>query len=134
MEYDANLRAVLGCYAIGTGPLDIGTTVSFLGLPGGRSFDRQFYRYSDIVNRKIIALSSEIIDEALCDEISLTISEKLKNKYNDDEIKVYVHNFLQTTAIFQMKYALLVLYAVTTWAGTKEELVRYIQVYQDMVS
>ena len=51
-EYSLNLKCILGGYMIGTGAGDIATLISMMGICGGASFDRQFYRSGKYVHEK----------------------------------------------------------------------------------
>ena len=94
LDFALNIRAMLSAFYVGTGGYDIGGTASFLGIPGGRSFERAFHRHSDVVHNVILRECETIMDEAMNGEIIATIKEKLKGSYTDFEIEKYANNFI----------------------------------------
>ena len=42
MDAEVNICAALSSFFIGTGGKDIGAVASFLGIPGGHNWERQF--------------------------------------------------------------------------------------------
>ena len=49
---EVNLRSMFSTYYLGTGPVDIGNALSFLGLPGGHAYCTNYYRNMEEVNKK----------------------------------------------------------------------------------
>ena len=74
-EYQINVRYILGAFMIGTGVSDIGRLLMMTGVNVGGSFERPFYRSASFVQRKIINRCKLIVEEALREEIILTIEE-----------------------------------------------------------
>ena len=72
-EWSLNLKYILGGYMIRNGAGDISKLISMMGIHGGRSFNRQFYRSGKFVYQKILARCRKIVHASLLDEISLTI-------------------------------------------------------------
>ena len=44
-RYQINMRMALAYFPLGTGGADIGAAACFLGIPGGRSWERIFHRH-----------------------------------------------------------------------------------------
>ena len=42
VDYEINLRAMMAAFYCGTGAADIAKAISFLGLPGGKSWEKLF--------------------------------------------------------------------------------------------
>lgn len=89
-----NIRAILGLFYIGTGHVDNGKPLSFLGIPGGPLWHNTFYSNSEIANAGIITLCRDIIGVALKLETAAIIREKLGVKCLPQEIEKYVNNFI----------------------------------------
>ena len=93
-ETEENLRAIFASFYVGTGGQDVGSILTFLGVPGGHSWHNIFHKNSETVNRRIIELCEVIVEEGLKMEIRAEIEAKLKGKYTSDEIDVYIQNFI----------------------------------------
>ena len=50
LSNEVNLRSMLSTYYLGTGPVDIGNALSFLGLPGGHAYCTNYSRNMEEVN------------------------------------------------------------------------------------
>ena len=48
-ELELNLRAIIGAFMIGTGGSDVGKLMTMMGVTGGKSFERAFYRSATFV-------------------------------------------------------------------------------------
>ena len=81
------MRALLASYYVGTGGLDIGLFHSIMGITGGESWERSYSRHSHKVCKRILKVVKGIMDEALVEEINLTIAAKLKGKKSESEIE-----------------------------------------------
>ena len=86
-------------YYLGTGPIDIGNFLSFLGLPGGHAYCTDYYRNMDDVNKKLMDVCSEIVNEGLGAEIKATIKMKLEGIYTQELIGVYIQNFFTNSGL-----------------------------------
>ena len=42
VDYEINLRAILGAFMVGTGSSDVAKVITTMGIGGGASFERQF--------------------------------------------------------------------------------------------
>ena len=92
LDYEINIRAVLSCFYHGTGTSDIGSGVSFLGVPGGLLFDRTANNHSEYVNSQISSVCQAIIKEGLTSKIKTIIKHRLVNEYSEEEIDVHIHH------------------------------------------
>ena len=86
MDYVVNIRASIASFYVGTGGLNISLVNSAQGIEGGENWERNFSRYSPIVFKAILKVVSDVIGEALKEEITLTIAEKLEGKYSVSKI------------------------------------------------
>ena len=75
VSFDLNIRAILGSFMIGTGGHDVGKLLTMMGIPGGSSFERGFYRHGQHVHDRIIKRCRAIIDRSLRDELKTTVTE-----------------------------------------------------------
>ena len=87
LESEINLRAMMSAYYAGTGGSDIGNVSAFLGIPGGKSFERTYHRHSPSMTKHIMKVAEDAMLGALNDEIEASIREKLDGEMDDDEIK-----------------------------------------------
>jgi hypothetical protein len=85
-DYSLNLKCILGGYMIGTGAGDIATLISMMGICGGSSFDRQFYRSGKYVHERILLRCRKIVRSSLLEEVSSTIEQKYESVWEEDEI------------------------------------------------
>lgn len=88
VDYEINLRAMMTAFYCGTGAADIAKVGSFLGLPGGKSWEKSFSNYSPKMCKLITSVVNGVVANSLKAEIEATIREKLNDeKYTDNEIK-----------------------------------------------
>ena len=80
-------------FYLGTGGYNIGAMACFLGLPGGRSWERTFHRHSKKIHTKIISVTNSIMAKAFEDEVIATIREKLKDELENDEIEEIIQKY-----------------------------------------
>ena len=80
LSYELNLRAILAAYMIGTGGFDISQVMTMVGVEGGSSFERQFYRSGSYVHDVVMEVCMNVVDGALREEMVVTAEEKLKDK------------------------------------------------------
>ena len=94
LNYELNVRAIMASFYCGTGGNDIAKAASFLGVPGGKSWERSFSRHSPQVSSIIGEVTTKLIDTALIDEIKATLVEKLKGSDHDREkvITAFLNN------------------------------------------
>lgn len=64
-----NTRAALSSFYIGTGGQDVASVANFLGVPGGRNWEREFTRKSPRLAKAIIDTVNGIVEASLLDEI-----------------------------------------------------------------
>ena len=96
VDYEINLRAMMAAFYCGTGAADIAKAISFLGLPGGQSFERSFSNHSPKLCKLITSVVDEIVKMSLVAEIEATFEEKLQcEKYTYDEIKKATKAFFE---------------------------------------
>ena len=74
--YDINLRVLLFSYYIGTGAMYIGYLANFLGIPDGSTYRRSHHRHVNSINKVILDLGQNTFDEALVEEVKMTMKEK----------------------------------------------------------
>ena len=88
IDYEINLRAMMAAFYCGTGAADIAKAISFLGLPGGKSFERSFSNHSPKMCKLITSVVNGVVRSSLKAEIEETIREKLNDeKYTHEQIK-----------------------------------------------
>ena len=88
IDYEINLQAMMAAFYCGTGAADIAKAVSFLGLSGGKSFERSFSNRSPKMCKLITSVINGLVRNSLKAEIEETIREKLNDeKYTNEEIK-----------------------------------------------
>ena len=97
LNYDTNIRACLAAFYIGTGGYDIGSVASFLGVPGGRSFERTFHRHSRTLHSTIMGICKDVMKDAFYDEVAATIRDKFGEKYSNEEIEKYTDDMKNET-------------------------------------
>ena len=88
---------MMSSFYIGTGCEDIGGVISFMGLPGGKSFARSVAAKSEDMNKELIAVCKEVVTEGLQMEIAETIREKLEGKYTKSQIEKFIVNYNNKT-------------------------------------
>ena len=71
---------------IGTGGSDVGKLMTMMGVTGGRSFKRSFYRSATFVQKKILKRCRVIVNTALREEINLTIEDLYEDNMNEEEL------------------------------------------------
>ena len=69
IDYEINLRTILGAFMVGTGLSDIGKVLIIMGIGGGASFERRYYRMGQYVHERILRRRRNIIKESLNEEI-----------------------------------------------------------------
>ena len=93
----------MAVYYNGVGPRDIGNTLSFLGVPGGRTFHNLFYESMDSHTETMQKELQIIVDEGLQQEIVSTIKFVLANDYSEAEIKEYIKPFNANSSLIPHK-------------------------------
>ena len=93
MDYSVNLRSVLSSFYVGTGGLYIGLINSSQGIQGSENWEKTFTRLSPLVCKSILEVVNETIDDALKEEVTLTIAEKLNGKYSASEITSFTQKY-----------------------------------------
>ena len=93
LRYQINLRTVLTAFYIGTGGYDIGSIACFLGINGGRSWERSFHRHSETIHSVILETTKEILDNAFLGEVEATIRDECNGKFDDDEINKFITSY-----------------------------------------
>ena len=78
MDYSVDIWAVVSSFYVGAGGLDIGLINSAQGIEGGENWEKTFTRHSPLVCKAIIKVVDRTIADALREEITLTISAKLR--------------------------------------------------------
>ena len=86
LESEINIRAIMSAYYTGTGGFDIGNVTAFLGIPGGKSWERTYHRHSPSMAKHIIQVANDSMGGALNEEIKATIREKLEGIYEKEKI------------------------------------------------
>ena len=71
---------------IGTGGSDVGKLMTMMGVTGGRSFKRSFYRSATFVQKKILKRCRVIINTVLREEINLTIEDLYEDSMDEEEL------------------------------------------------
>ena len=66
------------------------------GISGYSSWERKFYRGSPVVAKVIWNVCGNIIEEALKAKINITVHEKLKDKFSQNQINELLTQFHQT--------------------------------------
>ena len=82
-DHEINLQAMIASYYLGKGFKDVENTISFLEVPGGKSWSRSFHDNMEILNENFIQLYEIFIKEGFSAEISATIHVKLLNKFTN---------------------------------------------------
>ena len=87
VDYEINLRAMMAAFYCCTGGADIAKAVSFLGVPGGKSWEKAFTRHSPKMCDIISFVVNIVIIKSLEEEIRIIIREKLvKSKYTNEQM------------------------------------------------
>ena len=96
LESEVNIRAMISAYCTGTGGFDIGNVTVFLGISGGKSWERTYHRNSPSMTKHIMKVADDAMRDALKEEIELTIIAKLEGKMDkkkiDEAIKAWFAN------------------------------------------
>ena len=87
LSYDLNLKAIVAGYMIGTGGFDMSRVIMMMGIDGGYSFERQFYRSGSYVYEVVMKVCDEVVGEALREEMVVTMEENLKDKLDSATIE-----------------------------------------------
>ena len=80
-------------FYLGTGGYDIGAMACFLGIPGGRAWERTFHWHSAKIHTTIMSVTERILENSFEEEVIATIRGKLKDKYTSEEIAEFVTKF-----------------------------------------
>ena len=104
MTNESNVRTALATYYMGVGPRDIGNSLGFYGIPGGHSFHGLYYENMDEINKNVMEVCEEIVQEGLLEEIKCQIKKQLGDKYTAEEVIQYTHNFLWRQDLYLPKY------------------------------
>ena len=75
MDYNANIRAVLASFYVGTGGLDVASINSIQGIEGRKTWEQTFSRHSKGVCKAILNVVDQSISDALQEELDLTFAE-----------------------------------------------------------
>uniref|UniRef100_A0A7S0C7E0 Mutator-like transposase domain-containing protein n=1 Tax=Proboscia inermis TaxID=420281 RepID=A0A7S0C7E0_9STRA len=59
LESEINIRAMMSAFYIGTGGFDIGNVTAFLGIPGGKSWERTYHRHSSSMTKHIMKVAED---------------------------------------------------------------------------
>ena len=102
LSYELNLRAILVGYMIGTGGFDISRVMTMIGIEGGSSFERQFYRSGSYVHEVVMGVCKDVVDEALREEMVVTTEEKLKDQLDSAAIENLKDNIKKTMTYMQL--------------------------------
>ena len=81
-----NITSIIASFYAGTGGLDIGLVNPAQGIECGENWEMKFHRYSPIGCKSMLKVVNNVLGEALKEEITLTITEKLEGKYSASEI------------------------------------------------
>ena len=81
-------------FCCGTGPYDVAKAVLFLGIPGGKSWERSFSRHSPYISSIITEIATQLVDTTLIDEIRATLKDKLKESDHNNQkvITAFLNN------------------------------------------
>ena len=90
---ELNTRALLSSFFIGSGGQDIGSVANFFGFPGGKSWERFFSRKSKKVQKLIIGIVDQILNDSLANEVIAKIRVLLKGKATEEEIDENINFF-----------------------------------------
>ena len=94
MEFGVNARAMMSSFYGGNGGVDIVNIGSFFGVPGGKSWERDFSRHSSSMCKLITLVISEVMDTSLKDEIIVTIADKLEGM-TKDEVEIVTKSYFE---------------------------------------
>jgi len=93
-RYQLNIRVALASFYLDTGGYDIGALTFFLGIPGGRSWERTFHRHSELIHDTVMYVADDIIKKVYDEEIAAKIRKELKDdEYTEVEINEFVTAF-----------------------------------------
>ena len=117
------MRALLASYYVGTGGLDIGLFHSIMGITGGESWERSYSRHSHKVCKRILKVVKGIMDEALVEEINLTIAAKLKGKKSESEIEDLTSRYHKKIKLVLTMWTTYESLSPSIWDGRRKERV-----------
>ena len=89
---------MLASFYTGKGGIDIAKKM-ISGISRGSSWERNFSRGSPVVAKVIHTVFSDIILEALKDEINVTVYKQLKDKLSQNQINEFLTQFRITQII-----------------------------------
>ena len=93
-DSEINIRAIMAAFYCGTGAGDIGNVASFLGISGGKSWERSFGNHAPKMCKLITSVVNGVIATSLKNEIRATIKYELeKAKYSTEEIDKAINAF-----------------------------------------
>lgn len=121
MDYTANIRSIIGSFYVGTGGLDIGLILSAQGITGGKFWEKTFSRYSPKICKSINRVTNQIIEKSLVEEINLTITEKLKEKYSESEIASLTQKFQKELKLELIRLTMLLSLSYLIWDEKREQ-------------
>ena len=83
----------MASFYCGTDAADIAKTTSFIGIHGGKSWERSFSNHSPKMCSLIASVVNGAINSSLEGEITATIEDKLEGKYSYTAIKKVTQAF-----------------------------------------
>ena len=93
-RYQLNIWAAFESFYLDIGGYDIGVLTCFLGIPGGRYWERTFHRHSELIHDTVMFVADDIMKKAYDEEIAATIRKELKDdKCREVEINEFVMAF-----------------------------------------
>lgn len=96
-EFDINLRAMMAAFYCGTGGADIAKAISFLGVPGGKSWERAFVRQSPKTCNIISSVVNGVIRKNLQEDGSYFVRIWLKVNTQMKKLTGQQYHCLQVT-------------------------------------
>ena len=90
LESEVNARTMMSVYYTDPGGFDICNITSFLGISGGKSWERTYHRNSSSMTKPIIKVADAAMCDTMNEEIKLTIKSKLEGKMGDAQIEAAI--------------------------------------------
>lgn len=72
-SHEVDRRVMMAVHYQGSGPCNIGNTMSFFGVPGGHTIHALFYKITDSFTKKMNAALQVVMNEGLMREIRAKI-------------------------------------------------------------
>ena len=80
-RYQLNIKLILGAIASGIGPINLAQLLSFIDLPNVKTVNERFFRNMElIVGTSLRKVGTKAMEEALLEEIKLTLGSEEKYK------------------------------------------------------